>query len=142
MRKFFILYDPPMGSPSGLGLYTLFPQEELLRVATAAYFLEKKGIEVRRANLTTKPQVFLENKELLQKLMDEGDDYLPALYDENGLLCSGRYPTNEELAEWYDMPEWKNALPELPEEAFVALWEEASLWGTCSGSCSGCSGCG
>lgn len=147
MRKVFKLFDPPMGSPSGIGLYTALPQEELLRVATLLYFLEKHGIEVRRANLSTKPQAFLETPELMDKLMEVGDEYLPALYDEDGLLLTGRYPTNEEVADWYGLPELKEKLPELPDEAFAALWEEAALWGSCGsggcgGGCGGCSGCG
>lgn len=142
MRKLFKLFEAPMGSPSGIGLYTAVPQEELIRVATLLYYLEKKDIDVRRANLTTKPQAFIENPELMDKLMEEGDEILPVLYDEEGLLLAGRYPTNEEVADWYGLPELKERLPELPDEAFAKLWEEASLWGSCGGSCAGCTGCG
>ncbi len=143
MRKVFRLFDPPLGSPSGIGLHTEVAQEELLRVAKILRYLEKNDIDVRRANLTTKPRAFLDNPELLDKLTEEGDGVLPALYDEEELLLSGRYPTNEEVAEWYDLPLLKKRLPDLTEEDYEMLEEEARLWGSCgSGSCAGCSGCG
>ncbi|NCC84145.1 MAG: arsenic metallochaperone ArsD family protein [Clostridia bacterium] len=143
MNRVIKLFDPPMGSPSGIGLYSDQAQDLLLRIATLLYYMEEHGIVVERANLSTAPKAFLDHPGLMNKLMQEGDDFLPALYNENGLLLSGRYPENAEIAEWYDLPELAEALPPLPTEAFVALWQEAEAWGMCSsGSCDGCSGCG
>lgn len=142
MRRQLRLFEAPLGSPSGIGLETAVPQEELWRMARLLHYLERKDIDVRRANLTTKPQAFLDNQELMDKLMEEGDEFLPALYDENELLLSGRYPSNEEIAGWYNLPELKERLPELPDEEVAKLEEEALLWGSCGGSCEGCSGCG
>ncbi len=143
MSKQMKLYDPPMGSPTGIGLVSQYDQKELLRVATLVYQLKQRGIEVERANLSTVPKAFLEQDGLMDKLMEEGNDFLPAVYDENGVLVSGRYPSNEEVATWYQQPDLAEHLPDLPPDEFVALWQEAEAWGMCNTSdCSTCGGCG
>ncbi len=143
MSKQVKLFDPPMGSPTGIGLMSQYDQAELLRIATLLYYIQEQGIKVERANLSTVPKAFLDHPGLMDHLMDDGDEFLPALYDENGLLLSGRYPTNEEVAQWYDLPALAESLPELPQDAFAALWKEAEAWGMCNTSdCASCSGCG
>ncbi len=143
MSKQMKLFDPPMGSPTGIGLVSQYDQAELLRVATLVYNLKQRGIEVERANLSTVPKAFLEQEGLMDHLMTDGDEFLPATYDENGVLVSGRYPSNAEIAEWYNLPDLKDKLPELPPDEFVALWQEAEAWGMCNTSdCSTCGGCG
>ena len=70
------LFDGAMGSPSGIGLVTEnleYPQEELLRIASILYFLKEDGVEVFRANMSTKPDAFWSEPNLLDKMMEEGN---------------------------------------------------------------------
>ena len=140
------LFDGAMGSPSGIGLVTEnleYPQEELLRIASILYFLKEDGIQVFRANMSTKPDAFWSEPNLLDKMMEEGNSILPVWYDGQDLLWSGRYPTTEEVAAYYQSDTLANGVPELPEEEFKRLWAEAEAWGMCSMmDCSSCAGCG
>lgn len=138
------LFDTAMGSPSGIGLITSnlkHSQEELLRVASLLYYLEENGISVSRANMSTRPEAFWAEEDLLDHMMSDGDDILPAWYDGEKLLWSGAYPSNAEVAKYYGIEDLQKPKA-LPKEAFAKLWEEAEAWGMCNTSdCSTCSGC-
>ena len=61
MKK-MIIFDPSMCCSTGIcgpGV-----DSELLRVSTALNDLKKKGILVERYNLTSNPQIFVDNKQI------------------------------------------------------------------------------
>lgn len=93
------IFDPAMCCSTGVCGPSVDP--ELTRVASAVYSLEKKGFEIKRYNLTSEPNVFVENSEITQILTEKGPDALPVTLVNNQIKKVGVYPTNEELSEWF-----------------------------------------
>lgn len=93
------IFDPAMCCSTGVCGPSVDP--ELTRVAAAVYSLEKKGFEIKRYNLANEPGIFAENETITQILNEEGPDALPVTIVDSQLKKSGKYPTNEELSEWF-----------------------------------------
>jgi hypothetical protein len=95
------IFDPAMCCTTGVCGPSVDP--ELTRVASAVYSLEKKKYDIKRYNLTNEPSVFAENSEVNQVLHEKGPESLPiTLVNEKVVKC-GKYPTNQELAEWFEV---------------------------------------
>lgn len=92
------IFDPAMCCPTGVCGPSVDP--ELTRVATAIFSLEKLGIDIKRYNLASEPDPFIENKEVNQLLNEKGPDCLPIVMVDGNTAMIGEYPTNEELAAW------------------------------------------
>jgi hypothetical protein len=73
---------------------------ELTRVATAIFILEKQDIDIKRFNLASDPQAFVDEAKVQQLLHEEGVEALPAILVDGDIKLKGQYPTNEELAKW------------------------------------------
>jgi len=85
---------------------------ELTRVASAVYSLEQKGFDIKRYQLTSDPDKFVENNEVSHVLNEKGPDALPVVLVNDKLVKVGDYPTNEEFAQWFDVkPEELNEKP-------------------------------
>lgn len=95
------IFDPAMCCTTGVCGPSVDP--ELTRIASAIYALEKKGFNIQRYQLTKEPDKFAENKEVNQILQDQGPDGLPIILVNDQVMKTGSYPTNEELAEWFDL---------------------------------------
>lgn len=74
MKK-MIIFDPAMCCSTGVCGPSVDP--ELLRVATIINRLKNNGILVERHNLTSNPQIFVDNKEINEILNKEGVEILP-----------------------------------------------------------------
>ena len=101
MKKMYI-YEPAMCCPTGLCGVGVDP--ELLRVSTVVSNLEKNGVKVERFNLTNSPQEFVNNKELNERMMNEGVEILPVTVVDGKIIITKRYPTNEEFIKLLEVP--------------------------------------
>lgn len=101
MKKITI-YEAAMCCPTGLCGVGVDP--ELLRISTVVNALKKKGIVVNRYNLTSSPMKFMTNQKVNKMINDDGVDNLPFTLVDEEVLITGRYPTNEELANLLELP--------------------------------------
>ncbi|WP_054636526.1 arsenite efflux transporter metallochaperone ArsD [Thalassobacillus sp. C254] len=100
------IYDPAMCCDTGVCGPSVDP--ELTRVATAIFMLEKENIDIRRFNLGSEPQAFIEEKAIKELLHVKGaDDALPAVMVDGTIVKTGKYPTNQEFAKWSGLSEDK-----------------------------------
>lgn len=95
------IFDPAMCCSTGVCGPSVDPQ--LTRIASAVYSLEKKGFEIKRFNLTNEPNAFVDNNEVATILNEKGPDALPVTLVNNQIQKIGQYPTNEELASWFNV---------------------------------------
>ncbi|MCT8137009.1 arsenite efflux transporter metallochaperone ArsD [Anaerobacillus sp. CMMVII] len=95
------IFDPAMCCSTGVCGPSVDP--ELTRVAAAVYLLEKKGFDIKRYQLTNDPDKFADNKEINRILMEKGPDALPVVLVDGEVEKVGNYPSNEELAEWFNV---------------------------------------
>lgn len=95
------IFDPALCCPTGVCGPSVDP--ELTRVATAIFLLEKKGFDITRYNLATEPSKFVENTEVNKVLHEQGPESLPVAVRNGKIAKIGFYPTNEELAEWFEV---------------------------------------
>lgn len=94
MKK-MVIFDPAMCCSTGVCGPSV--DKNLLRVSTVINRLEKKGVLVERHNLTSNPQIFVDNKEINKMLNDEGIDILPVTMVDGKVVKTKEYPTNEEF---------------------------------------------
>ncbi|MBM4760858.1 arsenite efflux transporter metallochaperone ArsD [Bacillus sp. B15-48] len=95
------IFDPALCCPTGVCGPSVDP--ELTRMAAAVFRLEKKGLEITRYNLGNEPARFVENKEVNQVLQEKGPESLPITVLNGEVVMQGGYPSNEQLAEWFDV---------------------------------------
>ena len=62
--------------------------------------LEIRGIKVQRYNLKSYPNEFVKNDAITQLINQSGIEALPATIIDGQILKTGKYPTNDEIAEW------------------------------------------
>lgn len=102
MKKMEI-YEPAMCCDTGICGVGVDP--ELLRMSAVLDRLKKNGIEVERFNLSSAPMEFMTNRVVNDLINEEnGLDNLPCTVLEGEIVITGRYPTNEEIAEFLDVP--------------------------------------
>jgi hypothetical protein len=95
------IFDPAMCCPTGVCGPSVDP--ELVRVATALFLLEGKGYSITRYNLGSEPHAFISNTKVNQLLNEKGPNVLPVIVMDGEVLKEGSYPTNEELAQWFQV---------------------------------------
>lgn len=96
------IFEPAMCCATGLCGVGVDP--ELLRISTVIETLKKNNIQVDRFNLTNAPMEFVNNVTVNTFLNENSPDALPAVLLDDTLVLSGRYPTNTELTEWFELP--------------------------------------
>ena len=96
MKKIRI-YEPAMCCSTGVCGVSVDP--ELLRMSSLVEKLDKKGIDIKRFNLNSAPQEFIENKKVNEILNQKGEDVLPITIVDDEIIKSGAYPSNEEFEE-------------------------------------------
>ncbi|MFF2445089.1 arsenite efflux transporter metallochaperone ArsD [Priestia megaterium] len=95
------IFDPAMCCSTGVCGPSVDP--ELTRVASAIFALEKKGFDITRYNLTSQPDKFVDQLDVNNILMSKGPDALPVVLVNGVIEKVGSYPTNGELAKWFDV---------------------------------------
>lgn len=101
MKKMSI-YEPAMCCPTGLCGVDINP--DLLRISTVVSVLNKQGIVVERYSLASAPMKFVTNQAVNKLINEDGIDALPATEVDGGIVITGRYPTNEEIAKLLGLP--------------------------------------
>ena len=101
MKKMQI-FEPAMCCSTGLCGVGVDP--ELLRISTVINSLKKNGIEVQRFNLSDSPQEFVDNKVVNEFINKKGVEEFPITVLEGQIVLTGKYPTNEELVKFLDVP--------------------------------------
>lgn len=102
MKK-MIIFDPAMCCSTGVCGPSVDP--ELLRVATIINNLKNKGILIERYNLTSNPQIFVDNKEINKILNKKGVEALPVTMVDGIVVKTKTYPTNKEFCKLLGVPE-------------------------------------
>ncbi|HEY5524258.1 MAG TPA: arsenite efflux transporter metallochaperone ArsD [Clostridium sp.] len=101
MKK-MVIFDPSMCCSTGVCGPSV--NKELLRMSTFLNTLKNKGVLIERYNLTSNPQIFVDNKEINEILNTKGIDALPVTMVEGIVIKEGSYPTNEEICELLELP--------------------------------------
>ncbi|HZH86050.1 MAG TPA: arsenite efflux transporter metallochaperone ArsD [Brumimicrobium sp.] len=101
MKKMSI-YEPAMCCDTGLCGVSIDP--ELLRISTVLSALKKKGVAVDRFNLNNAPMAFVNNKVINSFINEKGVDELPVVMLDEEIIITGRYPSNEEIISFLDIP--------------------------------------
>lgn len=88
-------FDPPMCCPTGLCGPAL--DQTLLDVNQMVLTLRAEGLSVERYQLTSHPQAFLSNVEVMRLVRDQQTAALPITIVHGRLVKSGAYPTLDEV---------------------------------------------
>lgn len=98
MKKLEI-FEPAMCCSTGVCGPSV--DKELLRISLVFNKLEKEeDLIVNRFNLSSSPQVFMDNKVINKIINSNGVDDLPVTVVDGEVVKTKEYPTNDELAEW------------------------------------------
>jgi hypothetical protein len=97
-----IIFDPSMYCSTGLCGPVI--DLELLRISTVISNLEKNGVKVDRYNLNSNPQAFVDNIVINEILNRDGVDVLPVTIVDGKVVKTKKYPTNDELLKFLDVP--------------------------------------
>lgn len=101
MKKIQI-FDPAMCCPTGLCGPSIDP--ELLRMSFVMKNLQKVEYPIERFNLTNDTDKFISNEQVQALLTENGPDILPIIIVDHEVVLTGKYPTNEELENWTEIP--------------------------------------
>ena len=98
-----IIFEPAMCCSTGLCGPVV--DLELLRISTVISNLGKNGVKVERYNLNSNPQAFVDNIVINEILNRDGVDVLPVTIVDGKVVKTKKYPTNDELLKFLDVPE-------------------------------------
>jgi hypothetical protein len=111
--KNMVIFEPAMCCSTGVCGPSV--DKELLRISTVLDNLNKNGVMVERYNLTSNPQIFVDNKTINELLDKEGSDVLPVTMVDGTVVKKNDYPTNQEFCQLLDIP--KEFLKSEPEDS-------------------------
>lgn len=94
MKK-MIIFEPAMCCSTGVCGPSVEP--ELLRISTVISNLKNNGVLVERYNLTSNPQIFVDNKEINRMLNTNGIEVLPVTMVDGNVVKIKAYPTDGEI---------------------------------------------
>lgn len=89
------LFDPPMCCPTGLCGPTL--DQTLLDVSEMVLALQAEGLQVERYQMTSHPNAFLGNAEVMRLVREQEMAALPITIVHGQVVKVGAYPTLAEL---------------------------------------------
>ena len=89
------LFDPPMCCPTGLCGPTL--DQTLLDVNEMILALQAEGVGVERHQMTSHPQAFLNNAEVMRLVREKQMAALPITVVRGKVVKAGAYPTLSEV---------------------------------------------
>ena len=89
------LFDPPLCCPSGLCGPAL--DQTLLDVSEMILTLQAEGVNVERYQMTSHPQAYLNNSEVMQLVRDRQMDALPITVVHSRVIKFGAYPLLAEV---------------------------------------------
>jgi len=89
------IFDPPMCCPTGLCGPTL--DQTLLDVSEMIVALQKEGLRVERYQMTSHPQAFLNQPEVMRLVREKQMAALPIIVVRGKIISEGNYPKLEEI---------------------------------------------
>ncbi len=89
------LFDPPMCCPTGLCGPEL--DQTLLDVSEMIMTLQAEGMAVQRYQMTSDPQKFMNNNDVMRLVREQQMAALPITAVHGQVIKTGAYPTLEEL---------------------------------------------
>ena len=89
------IFDPPMCCPTGLCGPTL--DETLLDLNETILKLQSEGISVARYQMTSHPNAFLSNAEVMKLVREQQMAALPIIVVQNKIIKTSAYPTYAEI---------------------------------------------
>jgi len=101
MKK-MIIFEPAMCCSTGVCGPSV--NKELLGLSTFINTLKNKEVVIERYNLSSNPQIFVDNKEINEILNTKGVESLPVTMVEGVVVKEGGYPTNVEICELLELP--------------------------------------
>lgn len=101
--KRMIIFDPPMCCSTGVCGPSVNP--ELIRVATTINRLINAGMLIERHNLSSNPQIFVNNIKVNKMLNEWGTEVLPITMVDDVIVKTKAYPTNKEFCKLLGLPE-------------------------------------
>lgn len=119
------IFDPAMCCSTGVCGPSIDP--DLLRISTVVNTLSKKGISVKRYNLSEEPGEYVKNKAVSTLLRSKGVKSLPITLVDGVIVMSGNYPSNKELSQFLGI-----------DESDFSTIEEMKNGGECCGGNTGC----
>ena len=95
------IFDPPLCCATGVCGPNVDP--ELTRIAGDVAWLQRRGVEVKRHNLSQEPEAFVKNVRVLKALNEEDTACLPLVLVDGEIADGKGYPTRERLLELLGM---------------------------------------
>ena len=89
------LFDPPMCCPTGLCGPTL--DQTLLDLNEMILTLQREDLRVARYQMTSHPNAFLGNAEVMKLVREKQMDALPIIVVHGKIIKTGAYPTLDEV---------------------------------------------
>ncbi|MBU3142673.1 arsenite efflux transporter metallochaperone ArsD [Clostridium sp. CF012] len=115
------------------GLCGVGVDAELLRISTVLSALKKNGVEVERFNLSGSPQEFVDNKVINKFITEKGVDEMPITILDGEIVLVGRYPTNEEVVKFLEVP--MSFIGEKPKSFKIKAAPKSGGCGCSGGDC-------
>ena len=94
-KKVVEFFDPPMCCPSGLCGPTL--DQTLLDVNEMIFSLQSKGFAVKRYQMASDPNEFLNNESVMRLVREQQIDALPITMINGVIIKSSSYPSLAEV---------------------------------------------
>lgn len=94
-EKILEIFDPPMCCPTGLCGPVL--DQTLLDVSEMIFALQSKGFAVKRYQMASDPNAFLNNEAVMQLVREQQMSALPVIVINGQIIKSGSYPTMAEI---------------------------------------------
>ena len=101
MKKMQI-FEPALCCETGVCGASVDP--ELLRITTILNTLKQNGVVIDRFNLNSAPMEFVTNQTVNLYVNQKGAEALPCVTVDGMIVIEGRYPTNEEIMRWLELP--------------------------------------
>ena len=94
------IFDPPVCCPTG----TCGPTQDqtLLDVSEMIVTLESEGFHIERYQMTTHPEVFLNNQDVMRLVNEKKTNALPITVIRGELVSEGKYITLSEVRQHLD----------------------------------------
>jgi hypothetical protein len=89
------MFDPPMCCPTGLCGPTL--DQTLLDMSEMVLTLQRENLRVERYQMTSNPNAFLANAEVMKLVREKQMDALPITVVRGQVIKVGAYPTLDEV---------------------------------------------
>lgn len=94
------------------GMCGLSVDQELMRIDTVVKVLQNNAYDIDRYIMPGDRKAFLENEVAGEFLRQNGNEALPLILLNGEKVLNGRFPTNDEIAQWLEVPN----LPKLLEK--------------------------